>query len=159
MVAPRHRKLFRLLDYWTDKKGGRIAPARRDIQPVELRDLLPNVFLVDVEPHPTRFRFRLVGTEIVQFYGIDATGRFLDDLDFSDRAPSVIAHYAAVVTTREPSCHSVQFTRGCGRHLSYERVILPLSSDGVSIDMLLGGICFDEAYETRLDSALRRASD
>lgn len=151
--------MLRLTEYWTEKKAGRIAPARRDIEPADLRDLLPNVFLVDVERHPTRFRFRLVGTEIVEAYGIDATGRFLDDLDFSDRAPSVIAHYAAAVTTREPSCHSVQFTRGSGRHLSYERVILPLSADGVSVDMLLGGICFDEAYETRLDSALRRAGD
>jgi hypothetical protein len=42
-------------------------------------------------------------------------------------------------------------------HLSYERVILPLSSDGTMVDMLLGGICFDEAYETRLPSAARRA--
>ena len=156
MVGPRHRKLLRLLEYWIEKKADRIAPARRDIQPTEMRDFLPNVFLVDVEERPMRFRFRLVGTEIVELFGIDVTGRYVDELDFSDRAPAVHAYYAAVVTTREPNCHAVQFTRGNGRHLSYERVILPLSSNNVAVDMLLGGICFDEAYQTRLSSAARR---
>jgi hypothetical protein len=140
--------------------------------------------MVDVENRPRRFRFRLVGTAIVDSFGLDITGQYLEEVSFSDRAPSVQAHYGAaattgepschqvhftrgsgrflayyatVVMTREPSCHAVQFTRGSGRHLSYERVILPLSSDGMTVDMLLGGICFDEAYETDF-SAPRRAN-
>jgi hypothetical protein len=153
VVGPRHRKLLSLLEYWMEKKAGRFAPARRDIHPEEMRELLPHVFLVDVEERPIRFRFRLVGTDIVQSFGIDLTGRYIEELDFSDRPPSMLACYAAVVTTREPSCHAVHFTRGSGRHLSYERMILPLSSDGTAVDMLLGGVCFDEAYETRLPSA------
>jgi hypothetical protein len=157
VVEPRHRILRNLHQYWLDKKGTRIAPARRDIEPGELRELLPYLFLVDVELRPVRFRFRLVGTGIVEAFGIDATGRYVEDLDFSDRAPSVLAYYSAVVTTREPSCHAVHFTRGGKRHLIYERIILPLSSDGMSVDMLLGGLCFDEAYEIDFSSATRRA--
>lgn len=159
MVQPRHQKLRRLHEYWLAKKADRVAPPRRDIEPAEMRDLLPIIFLVDVEGRPTKFRFRLVGTDIVQHFGMDLTGRYVDDIDFSDRAPSVLAYYATVVMTREPSCHAVQFTRGSGRHLNYERVILPLSSDGVAVDMLLGGICFDEAYETRWPSTARQVGD
>jgi hypothetical protein len=157
VVEPRHPTLRQLHGYWLKKKAGRFAPARRDIDPAELRDLLPCLFLVDVEGRPIRFRFRLVGTEIVESFGIDVTGRYVEEIGFSDRAPSVLAYYAAVVTTREPSCHIVRFTRGGGRHLTYERVILPLSSDGETVDMLLGGICFEEAYETSWPSAARRA--
>lgn len=113
--------------------------------------------MVDVENRPRRFRFRLVGTAIVDSFGLDTTGRYLEEVGFSDRAPSVQAHYGAVAATAEPSCHQVHFTRGSGRFLAYERLILPLASDGKSVDMLLGGICFDEAYETDF-SAPRRAN-
>jgi hypothetical protein len=157
VVEPRHRTLRQLFRYWSDKKADRFAPARREIEPSELRDLLPHIYLVDVEDRPIRFRFRLIGTEIVQNFGLDMTGRYIEEIDFSDRAPSVLAHYAAVVTTREPSCHIVHFTRGSGRHLAYERIIMPLSSDGENVDMLLGGICFEEAYETTWPSAARSA--
>lgn len=158
MVAPRHAILRDLHSYWLAKKRHRLAPGRKDIDPAELRSLLPHLFMVDVENKPRRFRFRLVGTAIVSSFGLDITGRYLEEIGFSDQAPSVLAHYGAVATTAEPSCHHVHFTRGSGRYLAYERLIVPLSSDGTSVDMLLGGICFDEAYETDLSATARRAS-
>jgi len=158
VVAPRHEILRKLHGYWLGKKQHRLGPARTDIDPAELRHLLPHLFMVDVEKRPLRYRFRLVGTAIVSSFGLDITGRYLEEVGFSDQAPSVQAHYGAVVATGEPSCHQVHFTRGNGRFLAYERLILPLSSDGRSVDMLLGGICFDEAYETDFSSPSRRAN-
>jgi hypothetical protein len=146
VVAPRHEILKKLHGYWLAKKQHRLAPARTDIDPAELRHMLPYLFMVDVENRPLRYRFRLVGTAIVSSFGLDITGRYLDEVGFR------------VVATGEPSCHQVHFTRGNGRFLAYERLILPLSSDGRSVDMLLGGICFDEAYETDFSSSSRRAS-
>jgi hypothetical protein len=156
VIVPRHSTLGRLCQYWLEKKAERFAPSRQDIDSADLRDLLPYVFLIDVEYRPLRFRFSLVGTAIVERFGGDVTGRYIDEIEFSYRAPSVAAHYAAVVTTREPSCHSVHYTTGSGRHLVYERVILPLSSDGETVNMLLGGIGFDEVHETTGPSAARR---
>jgi hypothetical protein len=155
VIEPRHSTLRRLCQYWLEKKAERLAPPRQDIDLSHLGDLLPHVFLLEVEYRPLRFRFRLVGAEIVERFGGDVTGRYIDEIEFSYRAPSVAAYYAAVVTTREPSCHNVHYTTGSGRHLVYERVILPLSSDGETVDMLLGGIRFDEAYETTGPSAAR----
>lgn len=157
MVAPRHALLRDLYGYWLAKKRQRLAPARKDVDPAEIRHLLPHLFMVDVEKQPRRFRFRLVGTAIVSSFGLDITGRYLEEISFSDQAPSVLSHYVAVASTGEPSCDQVHFTRGGGRYLAYERLILPLSSDGTTVDILLGGICFDEAYETDLSSPTRRA--
>src|SRR5689334_294640 len=67
-----HEGLRRLHDYWASKKGDRKAPSRADIRPEEMVPLLPSVYLVDVEG--TRFRLRLVGTEIVLEYGAEITG-------------------------------------------------------------------------------------
>lgn len=158
MVVPRHATLRDLHGYWLAKKRHRLAPARKDIDPAEVRHLLPHLFLVDVEHKPRRYRFRLVGTAIVSSFGMDMTGQYLEEIGFSNQAPSVQAHYGAVVTTAEPTCHQVHFTRGSGRYVAYERLILPLSADGKLVDMLLGGVAFDEAYETDLSSSVRRAS-
>ena len=40
----------------------------------------------------------------------------------------------------------MEYSRKDGRHIRYERMVLPLSSDGKAIDMLIGGCIFDVAF-------------
>ena len=61
VIEPRNDQLKALLAYWRQKKGDRRAPTRADIDPAEIKRLLPYVGLVDVERSPLRFRYRLVG--------------------------------------------------------------------------------------------------
>lgn len=72
-------RIHRLLAYWLEKRGNRPMPTRDDIDPGEIRDLLPNIVMVDIEV-PFRVRYRLVGTRVADFNRIDFTGRYLDDL-------------------------------------------------------------------------------
>lgn len=44
----KHKNSFELFDYWTQKRGGRAAPSRTDIEPADIRTLLPNVFICDL---------------------------------------------------------------------------------------------------------------
>src|SRR5262249_29214633 len=67
--------LARGLAYWESKRPGRRMPARRDIDPAEMLDLLPNVMLVDVVREPLDFRYRLIGTAIVAHMRHDYTGQ------------------------------------------------------------------------------------
>ena len=54
------------LAYWESKRSGRRMPARRDFDPVfEVPRLLPWIVLVDVLHEPLDFRFRLIGSGIV----------------------------------------------------------------------------------------------
>ena len=66
-------------DYWRRKAAGRAMPRRADIDPTEIPKLLPDVMLVDVLPQ-RRYRYRLIGTENTQAHGINATGRYLDEV-------------------------------------------------------------------------------
>jgi hypothetical protein len=65
LTSPR---IHRLHAYWLhqrDKRGG-LLPQRGDIAPDQIKDLLPNIMIVDVERDPMRFRYRLVGTRVVR---------------------------------------------------------------------------------------------
>ncbi len=139
-----HPALKQLYAYWLGKLGGRLAPARADIDPVEMGQCLPHVFLLDVIGDPPRFRFRLAGTEVVTRYGQELTGRFLDEIDLDHVAGAIIDEYKEAIGTAQPVYGQWDYRKHDGRYLKYERIILPLSSDGQKIDMLLCGAHVDE---------------
>jgi hypothetical protein len=145
-VTPRHDALKTLAAYWQAKKGERRAPARADLDPVEIPALMPHLVLLDVEPAPRRLRFRLVGTAVVTGLGRDLTGRYIDDLQLSETQRAMFAECHRVADTGEPACATWEYTREDGRHVRMERLVLPLSSDGTTIDMLLAGTVFEVAH-------------
>jgi hypothetical protein len=59
-------------------------PPRAAIDPVEMPALLPNLMLIALQDHAASFRvyYRLVGTAVAKFSGLDFTGSYLDALDF-----------------------------------------------------------------------------
>lgn len=146
MVQPVHPELRKILAYWLSKKGDRLAPSRGDIDPAEIVQLLPYVGLVDVLRGPLRFRYRLAGTEIVRSYGQELAGRYLDEIDLNGHQSEIIAEYKEVAERGDAACATWDYTRHDGRHLRYERLALPLSSDAKTVDMLFGGGVFDIAH-------------
>src|SRR3546814_10906478 len=74
-------RLRRLYDYWDDKRGARRMPCRKDIDPVELRDLLGFINLVDVLENPRDYRIRLMGTKTKPIVGSDITGKRYSEID------------------------------------------------------------------------------
>lgn len=130
-----------LLAYWRKQAGEITMPSRGDIDPfTDLRDIIGHLFLVDVEPKPLRFRFRLVGTEVVEHVGKDMTGKYLDELvEFDKQYESVMPDYEGVVESHREVTRPVRFmTKDGERYLNYERLLLPLSEDGKTVNMILG---------------------
>lgn len=113
-------------------------PARRDLDPLEMVPWLPRTMLVDVSSAPFDLRFRLVGTGLVNSYGREITGRRLRDLDLGGREEKIFREYAECVETRAPSYCIDEFDLASGRHLYFERLLMPLSDDGIAINMLFG---------------------
>ncbi len=131
---------LRLLhSYWLSKRGSRRMPRRAEIDPVDIPTLLPLVFLVDVRQRPLRFRFRLIGTAICARWGGDATWKYLDQLDLDGEREVVLRQYAAVVETGKPRFDVEVITTDDGRDVRYERLLLPLSEDDATPNILLGG--------------------
>jgi hypothetical protein len=141
-VRPRAKakKLRALQEYWLSKMHGDVLPARRDIDPWEMRAILPQVFLVTVTRHPIRFWFRLFGTGAAQEYGADITGQYLDEIDLDQVRNAILEHYKTAAIEARPVYSRCDYVKNDGKHLHYERLLLPLSSDGETVDMLLGGI-------------------
>jgi hypothetical protein len=133
-----HPMLATLLDYWHQKRGERAMPARSDIEPVELKTLLPHIFMVDVEYEPFRLRYRLIGSALVGVLGQDIKGKYLDQMPLLFRTFAAGA-YEEVLAARRPCYKEVSGIAAYFR-VAYKRLLLPLSNDGQSINIILGAI-------------------
>ena len=72
-------RLHDFVSYWRSKcRDGRL-PARADIDPLELKAFMGDMFMLDVVGDPRRFRYRLVGAKIAARVGRDSTGLFQED--------------------------------------------------------------------------------
>jgi hypothetical protein len=137
-ISPKNQSV---LEYWAAKAGARAMPSRVDLDPViDLPKLTLHMFLVDVERGATRFRFRLVGTGVVDHVGRDMTGKYLDELfDHEKHYIEVKEDYLDVVRLRAPRRALVRFFSDLrGMVANYERLLLPLSDDGERINLLFG---------------------
>lgn len=116
--------------YWQAKAHGRM-PARSEIDPVDVRELLPNLMMVDVIGEPARFRYRLVGTRVVQYTGFDFTSRCLDEMMFQGR-DFMEQCYRRMLAERRPIFgHYAWLVRS--RHFGRcEFALFPLSDDGIA---------------------------
>jgi hypothetical protein len=134
-------RLKNLLRYWNDKRASRSLPARSDIDPLELKPVLGNIVLIDVVPSDEhergrRFRYRLFGTEFVFYHGTDLTGHWLDEIPNTGFRDSLIAMYHAVVEDGAKRMVSYDYMLDSRRH-RFQALILPLSSDGQNVDIIL----------------------
>jgi hypothetical protein len=126
-------RLQRLYDYWCIKRGARTAPMRCDMRPEDIPSLLPFIYIIEV--FDWRFRFRLAGSNVVAEYGAELTGKYLDEIDLDGAETPIIAEYRRVVFSRQPAASRWRIKLG-GREISYEHLLLPLSNDGRTVDML-----------------------
>ncbi|HEY0524482.1 MAG TPA: PAS domain-containing protein [Stellaceae bacterium] len=80
-----HTAINALLHLWGERCGDRDIPDRADFDPTSIApSLLPHFVLADIVDGGVRLRFRLLGTAIVNRFGFDPTGKYLDET-FSDR--------------------------------------------------------------------------
>jgi hypothetical protein len=127
-------------DYWNGKRGAREMPARRDLDPIEMRAFLPQVMLLDVIDGGRDFFCRVVGSDIRERIGFELTGHLLSELNGEPEiVGSILEEYREVVRLRRPTCARHDFiNRITGRPKVYERMTTPLSDDGVAVNMLFG---------------------
>ena len=126
--------------YWQAKRGSRRMPARRDIDMVEIdRGVLPYLILHDVvrAGERMRYRYRLVGTELVNAIGKDITNSFLDEVLIPGRRNDIGDWLDECVRTGMPQTLDMPLAFPARDFRFARRIVLPLSDDGETPDMLL----------------------
>ena len=82
--------------------------------------------MIDIEPAPRRYRFRLAGTGTYEDFGCDITGRYVDELFDPEVLGVVLAGMDIPVDTATPHFASRQYGTVRGTELCCLRLLLPL---------------------------------
>ncbi len=140
--------IARVRDHWESKRQGRQMPARRDINPAELRDVLPMLQLYDLIDGGKAFRVRLLGTKITQALGEDPTAQTVVRSADDRLTQRMFAVIDRVVKRKRPLIARAE--RTAVEKMSFaqvESIHLPLSEDGQNPDTLLAATVFIDATE------------
>ncbi|WP_341897812.1 PAS domain-containing protein [Ferrovibrio terrae] len=134
-------------EYWDRKRGARSMPARVDLDPIEMKAFLPHVVLMDVlRDHkpgwPLDFRYRLMGSAIDLHMSRRFTGLFMSDLRHQQPDSQIWRNFSEVTQDRQPQFHRVPYVGPHKDFLSVIDLVMPLSTDGEQVDMLISIVDF-----------------
>ncbi len=133
-----------LLAHWQNLCGTRKQPARREIDPAQLRPYLGFLCILDVRDQPEDFIFRLFGTGISDFMNMDLTGRSVRDFQPAELGERIFTQIKDVVEAGRPALYRMEVSRDKPpRTTASYRLLLPLSDDGTAIDHVLTYTRFD----------------
>lgn len=134
----RHNNSKVIFNYWNNLRGERPAPDRREIEPSDIRNILGDTFILEVNQELNTISFRLAGTRICNSYGRELKGLgFLalwDELDnqsiyravkrvYEDCTPCSISYFAQTAS---------------GRSAEHEIILLPLNNSDDNSKRILG---------------------
>ena len=137
-----------LVSYWSSAAGGRPAPRRRDIDPpLDLPGYLPTTIMFDVERRgdALTYRYRLLGTRLVDFAGREVRGMTIEEAFGGQFSQRDIDIYEEVV--RNCRCyvgHRISLIESRRAYEHYTRVVMPVLGDtSGEVDFVWSWLKFD----------------
>ena len=141
-----HSLLNDVMRYWERKRGARRMPERPDIDPREIKSLLPQVLLVDVLSGGNDFRYRLVGSRLSPYFPSEATGKIMSEAlaPFGEQTVgATLSAYRTVAIERTPIRAAGPGETFAQPSKFFEAVLLPLGDDSGPANMIFGAFEFD----------------
>ncbi len=125
--------------HWHGKRAGRIAPRAAEIETPELGAHLHSSFIVDVIERGEDFRYRFIGSRLIESVGRDCTGHCVRSLYRGQ--PEALATILDVfdLPVRQKCPIYVRghiFWLPCRDGREFTAGLLPLSEDGFEVDAI-----------------------
>ena len=112
-------------------------PSRHDFDPLEMREYLPSITLVDVKRDPYDFVYRLVGTKEVEIRGNDPTGKSVKEAFYGSLVDEVEENYTYVCEHGSFIYDHTNEAEDPAQILYDETIFLPLSNDDKQVNIVM----------------------
>ena len=137
------RLLEDAFSYWESKRAGRKMPARRDFDPLlEVPYMTPWIVLTDVLHDPLDFRFRLIGSGVVDRSRANHTGKLFSEMPRFGPGNYLWTPRAEVVETGMPLRSEPPYVGRARGVRSVADIHLPLSEDDSTVNMIFSVVTF-----------------
>jgi len=130
-------RVARLYAYWENLAR---PQSWADVDLMDMHEIAPILFVADVldDGASLSFRYRFIGTKIVEIFNLDATGKTVEEAFEGERRELIIEAYSNVVNSKSPHLGiRSQANRDRG-HVRMAVLTLPLFDPSGDVNMLLG---------------------
>jgi hypothetical protein len=121
----KHDSTRQLFDYWNRRRGRRLVAARSDIDPTDIRDVLPDAFMLSAD-FTDEIRFRLAGTRVCALFARELKGEAFKSV-WSDASRNQIDALTSVIDENEALVAGVLGRTEDGAEVELELLLLPLA--------------------------------
>ena len=128
--------LVALWRYWRRKLGGRAVLPRADFFPGDIPELLQVLTLTERTPEG-RLRYRIAGGKVVEAYGFEATGKYLDEFLSPDRLKVAHLHIGTALDRARPVFSRTAYSSPGGLSYVNARLNIPLSDGAGAINLVV----------------------
>lgn len=137
--AMRSNTTTELFRYWNTIRGKRELPRRDELEPSDIKTLLPNLFILERDRN-AGISFRLAGTQVCALFGQELRGRQFGMLWLGSQAAKTQRITGQVMTHRVPLVLSAKGRTADAREVDIETLLLPLASSEGESDRVLGAL-------------------
>ncbi|WP_426126090.1 PAS domain-containing protein [Pararhizobium sp. PWRC1-1] len=135
----RSKTAIEIYAYWDELRGHRDVPARSQIEPGHIRNILPDLFILEKTPRGD-IRFRLAGTRICALFARELRGSTFDALWLAEQTSRLARIADDVMAQKTPVVLSASSLAGTADRLPTEIILLPLRSPDGVVDRIIGAL-------------------
>src|SRR6476661_9381445 len=158
------RMHVRAYNHWVSLLRGRDFPSIEDLEPDDVQDFSSHSVLLDFTCGRDDPAIPYVGVAIRDECGLNDDMRRISEVPSRSLLSRLTDHYLQIIANRAPIGFEAEFVNMRGHNTLYRGILMPLSSDGESIDFIYGVINWKEVAEAEIaaeieDQALRAIAE
>lgn len=150
------RMHVRAYNYWVSLLAGRTYPSIQDVDPAGIDDFGPHSVLLDFSAGSDDPAIAFVGADLRRECGLDHDIAYISEVPPRSLLSRLTDHYLQIIANCAPIGFEAEFVGQRGRNTMYRGILMPLSSDGKTIDFIYGVINWKEAADGATADALAR---
>jgi len=152
--ADERRMHVRAYNYWVSLLAGRAYPSIQDVDPHNIEDFGPHSVLLDFSRDQEDPEISFLGSALRAECELDAAIRRISAVPSRSLLSRLTDHYLQIIANRAPIGFEAEFVSQRGHNTLYRGILMPLSSDGETIDFIYGVINWKEMADDDTASAL-----
>ncbi len=150
------RMHVRAYNYWVSLLDGRAYPSIEDVDPQNLTDFGPHSVLLDFSAGSENPAVVFIGRALREECGLDGNIRTISDVPSRSLLSRLTDHYLQIIANSAPIGFEAEFVSQRGQPTLYRGILMPLSSDGDTIDFIYGVINWKEVADSATTARISR---
>jgi hypothetical protein len=153
------RMHVRAYNYWVSLLNGRPYPSIGDVDPHTIEDFGGNSALLDFSQDPQDPQIAFLGRALRDECGVDQSIQNISQVPSRSLLSRLTDHYMQILANRAPIGFEAEFTSHRGHNTLYRGILMPLSSNGDTIDFIYGVINWKDLADHSTANALEGEVD